>query len=174
MTSPKEATSDASSDVTSGATSDAMRAARKRILCISGPNLQLLGTREPGVYGRDTLADIHARLAARARALGVEVDARQSNHEGTLVDWIGDAPRQGIAGILINPGAYTHTSIALLDAVRAVGLPCVEVHLSNPDAREPFRRRSYIAKACVARVAGFGADSYELGLDGLVRVLARP
>jgi 3-dehydroquinate dehydratase-2 len=144
-----------------------------RVLCISGPNLQLLGSREPDVYGRATLADIHARLQARARTLGVEVDARQSNHEGILVDWIGDAPRENVAGILINPGAYTHTSIAILDAVRAVGLPCVEVHLSNPDAREPFRRRSYIAKACVARIAGFGADSYELGLDGLVRVLAR-
>jgi 3-dehydroquinate dehydratase-2 len=166
MTSPKATAPDVTaSDVTVGA--------RARILCISGPNLQLLGTREPDVYGRDTLADIHARLEQRARALGVEVDARQSNHEGTIVDWIGDAPREGVAGILINPGAYTHTSIAILDAVRATGLPCVEVHLSNPDAREAFRRRSYVAKACVARVAGFGADSYDLGLDGLVRVLAR-
>lgn len=169
MTAPKEAVGNATGD----ASADGTKPARTRILCLSGPNLQLLGTREPSVYGHDTLADIHARLEARARTLGVEVDARQSNHEGTLVDWIGDAPREGIAGILINPGAYTHTSVAILDAVRAVSLPCVEVHLSNPDAREPFRRRSYIAKACVARVAGFGADSYELGLDGLVRVLAR-
>jgi 3-dehydroquinate dehydratase-2 len=153
--------------------SDPSASSGARILCISGPNLQLLGMREPGVYGRDTLAEIHLRLEARARTLGVEIDARQSNHEGTIVDWIGDTHREGFAGILINPGAYTHTSIAILDAVRAVGLPCVEVHLSNPDAREPFRRRSYIAKACVARVAGFGADSYELGLEGLVRLLAR-
>ncbi len=144
-----------------------------RVLCISGPNLQLLGTREPEVYGRETLADIHARLSARARVLGVEVDARQTNHEGTIVDWIGDAPKEAFVGLLLNPGAYTHTSIALLDALQAVALPCVEVHLSNPDAREPFRRRSRIARACVARVAGFGADSYELALDGLVRVLAR-
>jgi 3-dehydroquinate dehydratase-2 len=144
-----------------------------RILCLSGPNLQLLGMREPDVYGKDTLADIHLRLEARARSLGVEIDARQSNHEGTLVDWIGDAPRQNVAGLLFNPGAYTHTSIAILDALRAVALPCVEVHLSNPDAREPFRKRSYIAAACVGRVAGFGADSYELALDGLVRVLTR-
>jgi 3-dehydroquinate dehydratase-2 len=144
-----------------------------RILCISGPNLQLLGTREPAIYGSEKLGDIHARLEARARHLGVEVEARQTNHEGTMVDWIGDASKDGFAGMLLNPGAYTHTSIALLDALRATGVPCVEVHLSNPDAREPFRRRSYVARACVARIAGFGADGYELALDGLVRVLAR-
>jgi 3-dehydroquinate dehydratase II len=144
-----------------------------RILCISGPNLQLLGTREPAVYGRETLGEIHARLEACGRSLGVELDARQTNHEGTMVDWIGSAPRDGFAGLLLNPGAYTHTSIAILDALRAVSLPCIEVHLSNPDAREPVRRRSYVARACVARVAGFGADSYELALDGLVRVLRR-
>jgi 3-dehydroquinate dehydratase-2 len=144
-----------------------------RVLCVSGPNLQLLGTREPDVYGRETLADIHARLATRARTLGVEIEGRQTNHEGTIVDWIGAAPAQGFAGLLLNPGAYTHTSIAILDALRAVALPCVEVHLSNPDAREPFRRRSWIARACVARVAGFGADSYELALEGLVGMLAR-
>ncbi len=144
-----------------------------RILCISGPNLQLLGTREPDVYGRETLAEIHGRLEARARALGVELQARQTNHEGVIVDWIGEAPGAPFAGLLLNPGAYTHTSIAIYDALRAVGLPCVEVHLSNPDAREPFRRRSRIARACIGRVAGFGADSYELALEGLVRFLAR-
>ncbi|HXN31546.1 MAG TPA: type II 3-dehydroquinate dehydratase [Polyangiaceae bacterium] len=147
--------------------------ASRRILCISGPNLQLLGTREPATYGRDTLSEIHARLAVRAHALEVEIEARQTNHEGTILDWIGSAPRDGFAGLLLNPGAYTHTSIALLDALRAVPLPCVEVHLSNPDAREPLRRRSYVARACIGRVAGFGADSYELALDGLVRVLRR-
>jgi 3-dehydroquinate dehydratase-2 len=144
-----------------------------RILCLSGPNLQLLGTREPEVYGRDTLADIHARLEARARKLGVVVDARQSNHEGMLLDWIGGARAAGFAGLLFNPGALTHTSIAILDAVRASALPCVEVHLSNPDAREAYRRRSYVARGCIGRVAGFGGDSYELALEGLVRVLAR-
>jgi 3-dehydroquinate dehydratase-2 len=144
-----------------------------RILCISGPNLQLLGTREPDLYGRETLAQIHARIASRARSLDVEVDTRQTNHEGTIVDWIGSAPNDAFVGLLLNPGAYTHTSIAILDAVRAAALPCVEVHLSNPDAREPLRRRSYVARACVARVAGFGADSYELALEGLVRVLRR-
>ncbi|HTB74499.1 MAG TPA: type II 3-dehydroquinate dehydratase [Polyangiaceae bacterium] len=144
-----------------------------RILCISGPNLQLLGTREPEVYGRTTLAEIHARLERRASALGVEIEARQTNHEGTIVDWIGESRATGVHGLILNPGAYTHTSIALFDALSAVALPCIEVHLSNPDAREPFRRRSRIAKACVGRVAGFGADSYELALEGLVRFLAR-
>jgi 3-dehydroquinate dehydratase-2 len=143
-----------------------------RILCISGPNLQLLGTRQPEIYGQVTLAEIHARLQKRGRALGVEVEGRQTNHEGAIVDWIGSAPADGFAGLLLNPGAYTHTSIAILDALSGVALPCVEVHLSNPDAREPFRRRSRVAKACVARVAGFGADSYELALEGLVRRLA--
>jgi 3-dehydroquinate dehydratase II len=144
-----------------------------KIRCISGPNLQLLGTREPDVYGRETLAEIHARLAKRALSLGVEVDARQTNHEGTIVDWIGESPKNGVSGLILNPGAYTHTSIAILDALSAVGLPCIEVHLSNPDAREPFRRRSRIAKACVGRISGFGGDSYELALEGLVRFLAR-
>ncbi len=144
-----------------------------RILCLSGPNLQLLGTREPEVYGKDTLAEIHARLQRRAASLGVEIESRQSNHEGTLVDWIGESRGAGVRGLIINPGAYTHTSIAILDALSAVALPCIEVHLSNPDAREPFRHRSRIARACVGRVAGFGADSYELALEGLVRVLAR-
>ena len=146
--------------------------AAARVLCLSGPNLQLLGTREPEVYGRATLAEIHARLAARARELGAELDARQSNHEGTLVDWIGDARTSGFAGLLLNPGAYTHTSIALHDALKAVALPCVEVHLSNPDAREAFRHRSRVARACLGRVAGFGADSYELALEGLLRFLS--
>jgi 3-dehydroquinate dehydratase-2 len=148
-------------------------AAAARVLCLSGPNLQLLGTREPEVYGTATLAEIHARLVARARELGAEVDPRQTNHEGTLVDWIGEARAAGFAGIVLNPGAYTHTSIAIHDALKAVALPCVEVHLSNPDAREPFRRRSRIARACVGRVAGFGAHSYELALEGLIRFLSR-
>jgi 3-dehydroquinate dehydratase II len=148
-------------------------AAAARVLCLSGPNLQLLGTREPEVYGRSTLAEIYARLATRGRELGAEVDARQTNHEGTLLDWIGDARTSGFAGLLLNPGAFTHTSIALYDALKAVALPCIEVHLSNPDAREAFRRRSRVAPACVGRVAGFGPDSYELALEGLVRVLSR-
>ena len=137
-----------------------------RVLCLSGPNLQLLGSREPSIYGAATLADIHARLAEVAASRGASVDCRQSNHEGDLVDWIGAAPGDGFAAIVLNPGAYTHTSIALHDALKAVGLPAVEVHLSNPDAREEFRRHSFVAPACVGRVAGFGALSYELGLLG--------
>lgn len=147
-------------------------AAVARVLCISGPNLQLLGAREPEVYGSLTLDQIHARLSARGKTFGVEVDARQTNHEGTIVDWIGTSRSEGFGAILLNPGAYTHTSIAIYDALRAVALPCVEVHLSNPDAREAFRRRSRIAPACIGRVAGFGPDSYELALEGLARRLA--
>ena len=143
-----------------------------RLLCISGPNLQLLGTREPEIYGKTTLDEIHKRLEARAKALGVGFDGRQTNHEGTIIDWIGGARAEGFSGLLLNPGAYTHTSIAIYDALRAVALPCVEVHLSNPEAREPFRRRSRVARACIGRVSGFGPASYELALEGLVRSLS--
>jgi 3-dehydroquinate dehydratase-2 len=143
-----------------------------RILCISGPNLQLLGTREPAIYGKATLAEIHGRLAERAAELGVRVDTHQSNHEGVILDWIGGT-RGAYEGILLNAAALTHTSIALMDALMAVSLPCVEVHLSNPEAREPYRRRSRIARACVGKVSGFGGDSYVLGLEALVRYLER-
>ena len=144
-----------------------------RVLVLSGPNLQMLGTREPAIYGRTTLAEIHAALAELAAARGAAVDCRQSNHEGELLDWIG-ASRGVFDGMLLNAGALTHTSYALRDAIQSVGLPCVEVHLSNPEAREPFRRRSRIAAACVAKVAGFGARSYALALEGLLdRIAAR-
>ena len=149
-----------------------MRAGRKtlRILVLSGPNLQLLGTREPAIYGLDTLDDIHQRVALRAAKLGAEVTCHQSNHEGVLLDLIGGAG--GLyEGMLLNGGAYTHTSIALHDALKAVSVPCVEVHLSNPEAREEFRRESRLAPACVAKVTGFGADSYVLALEGIVRLL---
>lgn len=139
-----------------------------RIMVLSGPNLDRLGRREPEVYGTQTLEQIHHRLAKLALAAGAEVDCRQSNYEGALIDWIWQACDEGYAGILINPGALTHTSYALYDALRGAGLPAVEVHLSNPDAREGFRRRSRIAPACVGRVAGFGPDSYSLALDGLL------
>lgn len=140
-----------------------------RVLVLSGPNLQLLGTREPEIYGRETLADIHERLVARGKELGLQqVTARQSNHEGQLCDWIGEA-RGAFDGILLNGAAYTHTSLALFDALKAVGLPCVEVHISNPEAREAYRHTSRIAPACIAKVSGFGADSYVLALEGLVR-----
>lgn len=135
-----------------------------RILCLSGPNLQLLGTREPEIYGRTTLDEIHAELEKVERA---HIECRQSNHEGALVDWIGEA-RGKFDGILLNAGAYTHTSIALRDAIKSVDVPCVEVHLSNPEAREPFRRRSRIAPVCIAKVAGFGAASYRVALNALI------
>jgi 3-dehydroquinate dehydratase-2 len=138
------------------------------VLVLSGPNLQLLGTREPEIYGTDTLADIHARLAALASERGASVDCRQSNHEGELLDWLGAAPWEGFSGALINGGAFTHTSLALYDAIRAIGLPVIEVHLSNPEAREAYRKESKLAPACVGKVVGFGADSYLLALRGLL------
>ena len=147
--------------------------ASQAILVLSGPNLDRLGKRQPEIYGTTTLREIHDRLAERAKHARVRVDCRQSNHEGALIDWIGHAADDGTAGLVINPGAYTHTSYALYDAIVGSGLPAVEVHLSNPDARERFRRRSRVAPACVGRVAGFGADSYLLALEGLLGHLAR-
>jgi len=146
--------------------------AAPRVLVVSGPNLDRLGTREPAVYGTTTLAEIHALVEAEARARGAEAVCRQSSHEGQLVEWVNRAGDEGFAGIVLNAGAYTHTSIALFDAIKAGGVPAVEVHLSNPDAREPFRRRSRIAAACLGRVSGFGARSYVLGLCGLLDHLA--
>ena len=146
-------------------------AARKgsiRILILSGPNLNRLGKREPHIYGSTTLAQIHERLAKSAEQRGAAVDCRQSNHEGDLIDWIGAAEDDGFAAILINPGAFTHTSYALYDAVKGSSLPTVELHLSNPDAREEFRRESKIAPACLGRIAGFGAASYGLALGAML------
>lgn len=141
-----------------------------KILVLSGPNLQLLGKREPTIYGSETLAEIYGRVEKRASELGAEATCRQSNHEGVLVDWIGEA-MGNFDGILLNAGAYTHTSLALFDALKAVNVPCIEVHISNPEAREAYRHASKIAAACVAKVAGFGADSYVLALEGLLRWL---
>ena len=142
-----------------------------RVLVISGPNLDRLGEREPHIYGTDTLDAIHRQLSAVARSEGASVVARQTPHEGEIVAWIGAAKKDGFVGILINPGALSHTSIAILDALSGAGVPAVEVHLSNPEAREAFRRRSYAARACVGKVAGFGPRSYELGLLGLLGAL---
>lgn len=143
-----------------------------RIKVLHGPNLNLLGTREPGVYGRATLADIDRQLATLGLELGLEVVSLQSNHEGALVDAIHACRDDGTRGLVLNPGAYTHTSIAIRDALLAVGLPAVEVHLSNVHAREPFRHHSTIADVVVGRVMGFGPTSYDLGLRGLAAHLA--
>lgn len=155
---------------TGPALSKSTRKTVRRVLCLSGPNLQLLGVREPEIYGRETLALVHERLELRGKELGASVDCRQSNHEGVLLDWLAEA-RTVFDGILLNAGAFTHTSLALYDALKAIAVPCVEVHLSNPEAREAYRKESKIAAACIGKVAGFGPDSYLLGLEGLLRAL---
>jgi 3-dehydroquinate dehydratase-2 len=137
------------------------------VLVLNGPNLNLLGLREPGLYGARTLADIEADLAARALELDVELTCFQSNHEGALLDRL-HAARGGVDGILINAGAFTHSSIALRDALLGVAIPFVEVHLSNTHAREPFRHHSYLADMALGVICGFGAASYTLALEGLV------
>ena len=142
------------------------------ILFLNGPNLQLLGMREPGIYGTETLASIEARCQAVAGELGVALDCRQSNHEGTLVDWIDEMPGR-FDGLVINPGAYTHTSVALRDAVAAVRLPVVEVHISNIYQREEYRHRSYLSEVAWGMVAGLGTDGYEWALRALVRKLQK-
>ena len=140
------------------------------IFVLNGPNLNLLGTREPEIYGSDTLDDIAARLEDRGLELGVTVDVRQSNHEGHLIDWMHEAQASGAKAVILNAGGFTHTSVALHDAVKAVAVPVIEVHLSNPQARESFRRRSYIAAAAQGTIAGFGALGYELALDAASRL----
>ena len=143
------------------------------ILVLHGPNLNLLGRREPGVYGTTTLAEVDAAIAAHATACGVRVECRQSNHEGVLIDAIQGAAGQGFGAIVINPGAFTHYSYAIRDAVAAVTVPVVEVHLSNVHARESFRQHSVIAPVCRGQIAGFGPHSYVLGLDAALACLAR-
>ena len=140
------------------------------IFILNGPNLNLLGLREPEIYGRATLDDIAATLSAQADELGVTIDLRQSNHEGHLIDWLHEAQERGAKAVIINPGGYTHTSVALRDAVAAIAVPVIEVHLSNPQARESFRRRSLIAGVATGAISGFGADSYVLALDAAARL----
>lgn len=139
------------------------------IFVLNGPNLNLLGFREPEIYGADTLDDIAAMLEDRGRELGLEVDLRQSNHEGHLIDWLHEAQGVGAKAVILNPGAYTHTSIALYDAIKAITTPVIEVHLSNPHAREEFRHISYAGRAARGTIAGFGPLSYLLALEAAAR-----
>ena len=143
----------------------------KPVFVLNGPNLNLLGKREPAVYGAETLADVRRRTEARAAALGLAVDFRQTNAEGTLVDWIQEA-REGASGIVINAGAYTHTSVAVLDALNAAELPVVELHLSNIFRREPFRHTSYVSPAAQGLICSFGPRGYELAMDAMAGLLA--
>ena len=138
-----------------------------KLLIINGPNLNMLGVREPDIYGKTTFSDLEKMIALHCEKIGVEADFYQSNHEGALVDRIQQA-YGNVDGIVINPGAYTHTSVALLDAVKAVGIPTVEVHISDPDLREPFRKVSYIREACIATVKGHGVSGYLEAVDLLV------
>ncbi|MBW7850854.1 MAG: type II 3-dehydroquinate dehydratase [Rhodospirillales bacterium] len=140
------------------------------VLILNGPNLNLLGVREPAVYGSDTLADIEAACRGHAGRMGMAVDFRQSNHEGVLVDWIQEA-RTRHAGIVINAAGYTHTSVAILDALLASELPVIEVHLSNIHQREAFRHHSYVSKAARGMICGFGAHGYLLALDAMARLI---
>ena len=145
---------------------------RRSILIVNGPNLNMLGQREPAIYGRDTLADIEAACRAKAIALGFDIDFRQTNREGELVDWTQSAGGK-FAGIIVNAGGYTHTSVALLDALTVSGLPVIEVHLSNIFRREEFRHHSYVSRAASGVICGFGLTGYLLALDAMAQ-LVRP
>ena len=140
------------------------------VYVLNGPNLNLLGFREPEIYGHDTLDDIAGRLEDQARGLGLTVDVRQSNHEGHLIDWLHEANAHNAKAVLLNAGGYTHTSIAIHDAIKAIKVPVIEVHLSDPHTREPFRHISYIGMAAAACFAGHGAKSYTLALDAAAKL----
>jgi len=152
------------------ASSDGLMPKKKRILVLNGPNLNLLGKRQPEIYGRLTLDQINRKIQILAKELGVEVEVRQSNNEGELVGWIQEAPKQ-FGAIVINPAAYTHSSLAIRDAISATGVPTVEIHISNIYRREEFRKNSYIAGAAVGQITGFGVTSYLLGLRAAVEQL---
>jgi 3-dehydroquinate dehydratase-2 len=139
------------------------------IYVLNGPNLNLLGTREPEIYGSDTLDDIAGAMEDKARGLGLTIDMRQSNHEGHLIDWLHEANARGAKAVILNAGGLTHTSVALRDAVAAIAVPVIEVHLSNPQARERFRHRSFIAPVAKGTIVGFGARGYQLALDAAAR-----
>lgn len=141
-----------------------------KVLILNGPNLNMLGSRQPDVYGRETLADVEESCSRHGRSLSLEVDCRQSNSEGQLVDWIQEA-RKGHSGVIINPGAYSHTSIAIMDALLAAELPVIEVHLSNIHRREAFRHQSYVSKVADAVLCGLGSQGYLFALDAMARRL---
>ncbi len=143
----------------------------KKILVINGPNLQLLGSREPEVYGTDTLDDIEKRLEKLAGDMGVELVFLQSNHEGEIVDTIGSTPKNEIDGIIINPAAYTHTSVAIRDALASISLPAIEVHISNIHKREEFRQHSLTAAVCTGQICGLGIQGYELALRSIASII---
>jgi len=143
----------------------------KPIFVLNGPNLNLLGVREPAIYGAETLADVGRRTQARAQALGLAVDFRQTNHEGELVDWIQEA-RESASGVILNAGALTHTSVAILDALNAAEKPVIELHLSNVFRREKFRHHSYVSAAAQGVICGFGAKGYELAIEAMANILA--
>ncbi|AKH41933.1 3-dehydroquinate dehydratase-2 [Altererythrobacter atlanticus] len=140
------------------------------VYVLNGPNLNLLGVREPEIYGADTLDDIAGRLEDRAKELGLNIEMRQSNHEGHLCDWLHEAQAEGAKAVLLNAGALTHTSLALYDAIRSVKTPVIEVHLSNPHSREAYRHKSYVAMAALGTIAGFGAYGYELALEAAAKL----
>lgn len=140
------------------------------IYVLNGPNLNLLGLREPDIYGPHTLDDIATRLEERAGELGLTLEMRQSNHEGHLIDWLHEAQATGARAAILNAGALTHTSLALYDAIRSITVPVVEVHISNPHAREAYRHKSYVAMAAKGSIAGFGAHGYELALEAAARL----
>ncbi len=143
----------------------------KTVYVLNGPNLNLLGTREPHIYGHATLGDIEKLCRATAQRHGLAVEFRQSNHEGEIIDWIQEARAEKAAGLIINPAGYTHTSVAILDALTAMDAPVVEVHISNIHAREPFRRRSYVSPTARAVICGFGIDGYALAITGLAAMI---
>ena len=142
----------------------------RKIYVLNGPNLNLLGTREPEIYGYDTLDDIAERMEDESRRANVEIDFRQSNHEGHLIDWLHEANGETAMAVILNAGAFTHTSIALHDAIKAITVPVIEVHLSNPHKREEFRHKSYVGMAAKGTIAGFGAMSYMLALEAALEI----
>jgi 3-dehydroquinate dehydratase II len=161
---PKKTPSEAAPRITSR-----VKSGSNRILVLHGPNLNLLGTREPEIYGRETLANINRRLIAQGKAAGVAVICFQSNHEGALIDRVQLARNQQVASIIINPAGFTHTSVALRDALAGVAIPFIEVHLSNIHAREPFRRHSYFSDLAAGTICGLGSKGYELALQFILR-----